>query len=387
MTTVTLADWKPTKNQIKLVNEVLKSGRLTYGPMTRKLEEDFAKLHGKKYAIFTNSGTSSLQVAWHYLKEKYHWKDGDEVIVPAVTFVATVNVILQNKLKPVLVDIDPNTYNIDVSMIERAITEKTRAICPVDLLGQTCDMARIREIADEYDLKVVEDSCETMFVKQKGKVVGSRADIACYSSYLAHIISTGVGGFTTTDDKEAADAMRSMIWHGRDSLYLSIDANRTIPPEQLIHARFKFNRAGYSYRLTEMEAALGIDELARSKEIVKARQANAKYLTKKLAGLEPKIQLPYVAIGADNCWMFYPIVVHEGSRDEFALFLEKKGIQTRWIMPLTNQPVYKKLFKEEDYPEAEYLNNNGLLVGCHHFLEKKDLDYLSEMIHEYFSNW
>ena len=223
---VTLADWKATPKQIKLVNQVVKSGRLTYGKYTRELEEKFAAKHNFKYAIFTNSGTSALQVAWHYMKEINGWKDGSEVIVPAITFVATINVILQNGLKPVLVDVDYDSINIDTNLINGAITDKTVAICPVDLLGRPCDITKIKKIAKKYKLKIIEDSCETMFVKHKnGKVVGSQADIACYSSYLAHIISTGVGGFLCTNNKKWADDCLSMIWHGRDNYYLSVDDN------------------------------------------------------------------------------------------------------------------------------------------------------------------
>lgn len=387
MRNVTLADWKPTKRQKQLVNKVLESGRLTYGPMTQKFEEEFARLHNRKYAIFTNSGTSALQVSLHYLKAKYGWKDGDEVLVPAVTFVATVNVILQNNLKPVLVDVDIATYNVDPRLIEEKITKKTRAIMPVHLLGQPAQMDKIMRIAKKHKLKVVEDSCETMFVKFKGKPVGSQGDIACFSSYLAHIISTGVGGFITTNDKEAHDYMRSLIWHGRDNMYLNIDANNTKNKKALIHARFKFDKSGYSYRATELEAALGIDELARAKQIIKSRQENAEYLFNKLEPLEAVgyISLPTIADGAEHAWMFFPILVRNHSdRDKLALFLEERGVQTRWIMPLTNQPVYASWLKQKDYPRADIVNRFGILLGCHHLLVKKDLKYLVECIEAYF---
>lgn len=381
---VTLAEWMPTEDQVDLVNEVLESGRLTYGPMTMKFERMFADLHNRKHAIFTNSGTSALQVVLDYWKTKYGWADGDEVIVPAVTFVASVNVVLQNRLTPVLVDIDPFHFDIDVSKIREKITKRTRAIMPVHLLGQSCRMDAVMEIAEEFDLKVVEDSCETMFVDYKKKPVGSRGDVACFSSYLAHIISTGVGGFITTNDDEEEKIMRSMIWHGRDNLYMTIDANRNPANlEELIHARFRFNYPGYSYRLTEMEAALGVDELVRSEEIISKRQENAEYLTKKLEKFEDRLRLPIVREEAEHAWMFYPLVV-EGERDELALHLEENKIQTRWIMPLTNQPVYNGMFDEDEYPVADYINKNGLLIGCHHFLEEEDFDYVAEVIGEYY---
>ena len=382
---VTLADWKPTKKQLNNVSKVMKSGRLTYGPFTRELEEKFAQKHDFKHAIFTNSGTSALQVSWHYLKDKHGWKDGSEVLVSAVTFVATINTILQNNLKPVLVDVDWGTYNIDPELIESKITKKTVAICPVNLLGRPVDILAIKKIAKRYNLKIVEDSCETMFVDYPGTVspVGSRADIACYSSYLAHIISTGVGGFICTNSDSAERYMRSMIWHGRDDSYLHIDANKTVPLKDLIHLRFKFAKPGYSYRLTELEAAIGVDEVDRSDEIIYKRNVNADYLNRQLLPLIEKIQLP--KMDEDNAWMFFPIVCNGGvDRDKLCLFLEEKGIQTRMIMPLINQSVYKGLWNPNDYPIAQWLDKKGFLVGIHHYLKRADLDYIAKCISEYF---
>lgn len=386
---VSLADWQPTKRQIKLVNKVIKSGRLTYGNYHRELEEKFAKKHNFKYCIFTNSGTSALQVAWHYLKEINGWKDGDEVLVPSLTFVATVNTLLQNRLKPVLVDVELETFNMDPHLIETKITNRTKAICPVDLLGRPCNMYAIREIANKYHLKIVEDSCETMFVNHQltdhnitTAPVGSLADIAAYSSYLAHIISTGVGGFLCTNNKKWADDMRSMIWHGRDNYYLNIDDAKK-NKKRLLHTRFKFNRVGYSYRLTELEAVIGVDEVNRAEEIIKKRKENAEYLQSLLICFAGNIILP--RLQEDNAWMFFPIVCADHiDRDKLCLFLERRGVQTRYIMPLINQPVYKGMWKEKDYPVADYVNKHGFSIGCHQFLRDSDLRYVAKCFEEYF---
>lgn len=378
-----LADWQPTEKQIENVNKVVKSGRLTYGPFTRELEEKFAKLHNFKYCIFTNSGTSALQVSLAYLKRKFNWNDGDEILVPAVTFVASVNVILENRLKPVLIDIDPKTLNINPSLIEKKLSGETRAIMPVDLLGRPCDIEPIKYLAKKYGLKIIEDSCESMFVKHaNGSIVGSEANIACYSSYLAHIISTGVGGFLCTNDFNWAKDMRSMIWHGRDDYYLSIDDNKK-DKAQLLKTRYRFDKPGYSYRLTEMEAALGVDELDRAKEIIAKRQFNAIALRDSLAEFEEYLELPDTLV--DNAWMFFPIILKRGiDRNNFCLFLENKGIQTRWIMPLINQPVYRGLWNVYDYPVANQLNRKGFLIGVHHFLTTKELKYIADCFKEYF---
>ena len=383
-TLVTLADWWPTKKQKENVLKVLDSGRLTYGPFTKELEEKFAKKHNFKYAIFTNSGTSALEIAWHYLKDKYNWPDGAEVLVPAVTFVATVNVLLHQRLKPVLVDIDPDTFNIDPELIEAKVTKKTVAICPVDLLGRPVDV-EVFKIAKKYKLKVVEDSCETMFVSHSnGKPVGSMADLACYSSYLAHIISTGVGGFLCTNSKKEEEYLRGMIWHGRDSMYYYFDQHKTIN-KRIMQARFRFDKPGYSYRLTEMEAALGVDEVDRAEEIIEKRKENAYFLSDLLIDSTLTEYLSLPSLIEENAWMFFPIVCKDDiDRDKLCLFLEEKGIQTRYIMPLINQPVFKGMWNPKDYPVAGWLDKKGFLIGCHQFLTTEDLKYVAKVLSEFF---
>jgi len=368
---VPVADWKVTKYQKKLVNEVLDSGRLTYGPKTELLEKEFAKIHGRKYALFTNSGTSALQVALHAMKRKYGWKDGSEVIIPALTFMATMNVVLQNNLKPVLCDIDPDTLNIDVE--NAPISDKTVAIIPVHLLGRVADMDKINNLG----LHVIEDSCETMFVKYKGKPVGSHSRVSCFSTYLAHLMNTGVGGFITTDDDELAGTMRSMMFHGRNEKYLSIDDKSSWKN------RFQFDKPGYSYRATEMESALGLDDLKNYKKILKARQYNAGYLIENLKNI-PHLKFP-VGDLENHAFMLFPIIVDK-DRDSLIDFLEKNDIQTRTIMPLTNQAwtMYALGPIEDNYPKTKYVNDHGFLIGCHQYLTKEQLDYVISKIKEFY---
>lgn len=375
MKTITMAEWAVTRKQKKLIKEVLKSGRLTYGDKTRELERRFAEIHGVKHALFTSSGTAALKIALHALKDKHGWKDGDEVIIPAVTFVATMNVVLMNNLKPVLVDIDPNTVNIALAEIEKAISRKTVAILPVHLLGQPAEMKAIMKIAKKHKLKVIEDSCETMFVQ---KVQG---DIACFSTYLAHLLVTGIGGFITTNDDRMAVVMRSMMFHGRDESYLNIDDK----PND-ISKRFWFPRFGYSDRMTELEAALGLGELDDWECMIKKRQDNARYLYDKLSLTMAKngsadVWGPVTNID-NHAFMFFPLLVK--NRDNLMLYLEKQGIQTRTMMPLTTQPLAKPYLKRK-YPGADYINKHGLLIGCHQYLTRKELDYIIESIGDFYA--
>lgn len=368
MNRLTMADWYVTRKQKKLVRQVLRSGRLTYGDKTRELEERFAKLHGVKYALFTSSGTAALKIALHSLKERHGWKDGDEVIIPSVTFVATMNVVLMNNLKPVLVDVDSSTVNINPGLIEQAITKKTRAIMPVHLLGQPTDMKAILQIAKKHKLNVIEDSCETMFVNKV------RGDIACFSTYLAHLLVTGVGGFITTNDKELATIMRSMMFHGRDESYLNIDDK---PSD--ISKRFHFPRFGYSDRMTELEAALGLGELDNWQEMIEQRQSNAIYLTEHLPR---EIWIP-VTDFYKHAFMFFPMLV--ANRDELAKYLEKCCIDTRLMMPLTTQPLVKPYVKGKKFPGADYINKHGLLIGCHQYLDESDLKYIVDCVKEFYA--
>lgn len=371
----------------ELVNEVLLNNRLSYGPMSRKLEADFAKAHGCRFAVLSNSGTSALQIALQTLKELHGWNDGDEVLVPAVTFVATANIVLHNNLTPVFVDVEPDMYGIDPDLIEKAITPKTRAIIPVHLFGMPCDMERIQEIAKAHDLKIVEDSAETMFASHKGRPVGSLGDIGCFSTYVAHILVTGVGGLSTTNNPDYAVCMRSLLNHGRDSIYLSIDDDADLESEELkmvVARRFRFIRRGHSFRVTEMEAALGVAALESADNMISRRRFNANYLTRELSRFEDRLQLPTIRPGCEHSFMMYPIVVREEAKHDLVNFLEQRGVETRDMLPLVNQPVYADIVKEDDFPVAKWINNNGFYVGCHQDLSTVDLSYMVGLFERYY---
>lgn len=372
------------------VNEVLKSGRLTYGKYSQKFENMFAQAHGRKFALVCNSGTSALQVAVHALKNKYKWQDHDEVIIPAITFVASCNVLLQNGLKPVFVDVESKYYEIDPVKIEEAITSKTKAIMAVHLFGHPCEMDPIVKIARQYNLSIIEDSCETVFAKYKGKTVGSWGKVACFSTYAAHTIVTGVGGLATTDDDNLAIYMKSLFNHGRDGIYIAYDDDSGKHGSELfkiVAKRFSFIDIGYSYRITEMEAALGVAQLEESLSIISKSKENAAYLLKGLKNLGDHLQLPYPRPHTEYIYMVFPLVCRQDKvRDKLIYFLEENLIETRFMLPMTNQPVYKKLLKvrEDDYPVAKWINRNGFYIGCHPGLGKSELDYMIDCLYKFF---
>ncbi len=373
----------------QLVMQVLDSHRITYGPMMQKFEADFANLHGCRFGIMSNSGTSALQLGLQAMKEIHGWADGDEVIVPAVTFVATANIVLHNRMVPVLVDVDPIYYGMDSAAIEKAVTRKTRAIIPVHLFGQPADMGPITEIARKHSLKIIEDSAETMFARYNGKPVGNLGDIGCFSTYAAHLVVTGVGGLNTTNNPEYAIKIRSLLNHGRDSIYISIDDDKNVSAEQLrtiVERRFRFVSIGHSFRATEMEAALGLAQLEEAEQNIARRRSNAAFLSRELQRFDNHLQTPQTRLGCDHSFMMYPIVLRNEPKRQLVEALESSGIETRDMLPLTCQPVYGPLlgWREDDYPTAKWINDNGFYVGCHQDLKDGDLEYIVETIETYF---
>jgi perosamine synthetase len=368
----------------KYVNDCLDSNRLSKGKYTIKFEHDFAKMHGCKHGVFCNSGTSALQIALAALKERHCYEDGDEVLVPAITFIATSNVVLQNNLTPVFVDVDPLTFNMDPDKIAEKVTSKTVAIIPVHLFGLPANMPRIMSIANYYGLDVIEDSCETMFSSINGKSVGSFGDMACFSTYVAHLIVGGVGGLVTTNSSKYDEMCRSLMAHGRDSIYTSIDDDDSITKD-MIERRYKFDRVGYSYRCTEIEAAIALSELERWEPNIARRRENATRLTVLLKPFEDKLQLPSIPDGYEHSFMMWPFVCKDGvDRDALLLYMEQRGIETRFMFPLLSQPVYRKLFPgmAEQYPVASRLEKQGAFIGIHQGLTPADMHFIAQVVAE-----
>lgn len=365
------------------MNDALNSNRLSTGKYIRAFENEFARAHDSDHAVMCNSGTSALHIAVAVLKEVGKWRDGDEVLVPAVTFVATANVVLHNNLKPVFVDVDPVYYNIDPSQIKDKITKRTRAILPAHLFGLPCEMDAILNLADRYGLRIIEDSCETMFARYKGRSVGSFGDMACFSTYVAHLLVTGVGGLITTNQEKYATLCRSVLAHGRDSIYLNIDDDDGLLDENrrkaIIERRFSFVRLGHSFRATELEGALGLAQMAQKDRMIRRRRQNAQYLTDQLQKYSALLQLPAAPTHAEHSFMMYPILVKAGvNRGDLVAYLEARDIETRYMLPLINQPIYKKMFGdcEAEYPVARHINRSGFYIGCHQGLTRADLDYV-----------
>jgi dTDP-4-amino-4,6-dideoxygalactose transaminase len=335
------------EDEIRSVVETLKSGWLTTGRKVKNFEEDFAKYVGCGHAVAVNSGTAAL----HLALDAIGISEGDEVIVPAMTFTATAEVVIYFKAIPVLVDCRRDTLNIDTDQIQRAITPRTKAIIPVHFGGQPCAMDRILEIAKQHKLKVIEDAAHALPAAYHGKKVGTIGDITCFSFYATKTITTGEGGMATTDNPEWANRMRVMSLHG-----ISLDAWNRYTEKGSWY--YEIIYPGYKYNLTDIAAALGSEQLKKCDQFCEARRRIAERYDKAFANLA-EIQVPVRVPEIQHAWHIYVIQLElerlRMNRHEFIERLKKEGIGTSvHFIPLHLHPYYRDRFgyKPSDFPNA-----------------------------------
>jgi len=386
-----------TEKSKKLINEILESKRVSSGKHVREFEKKFSQLIGTKEAVALSSGTDAVALALTVLYD-FGAERNDEIIVPALSFVATGNAVLQAGFKPVFVDIEKETLNIDPKKIESAITEKTRAIIAVHLMGKPADMNSIKDIAKKYKLFVIEDAAEAHGTVYKGKNIGTLGDMAAFSLYIAHMITTIEGGIVTTNKPEFAEILRSLRSHGRACKCAQCVLNtnsgycqKRFNNEYGGDIRFIFERIGYSAKMNEIEAAVGLGNIEIYSEILQKRRQNLIYLMSKFKKFKPL--LVSITEGSDEMIgpHAFPVIIQENnnfSRDDLVLYLEKKGIDSRSLflsMP-TQCSGFKFLgYSLGEFPNAEYIGRNGLHIGIHQDIEKEDLDYFIETIEEFLS--
>ncbi len=384
-----------TERSKKLIQEILDLTRVSSGKHVREFEKRFAELIGTKEAVAVSSGTDAVALSLAVLYD-FGAKRGDEIILPALSFVATGNAVLQAGFHPLFVDIDRHTLNIDPLKIEQAITEKTKGILPVHLMGKPAEMDTINDIAKKYDLFVIEDAAEAHGAMYRGKSIGTLGDMAAFSLYLAHIITTVEGGIVVTENPDFAEILRSLRAHGRackcQTCVLNVSSGCC--PKRFQYGtdiRFVFERIGYSCKMNEMEAAIGLGNIDIYYKILEKRRGNLTYIMDKFKKFSPYVisidEEPYEKIGPHA----FPIILQKRvnfTRDEFVDFLEKHGIDTRHLfssMP-TQCPGFNFLgYKEGDFPNAEYIGNNGIHIGVHQGMGKEECDYFIKTVEEFLS--
>ena len=335
------------EDEIEAVVETLRSGWLTTGPKVKQLERDFAEYIGCGDAVAVNSGTAAL----HLALEAVGLKEGDEVVVPSMTFAATAEVVLYFRARPVLVDCEGDTLNMDYLALEEAITPRTKAIIPVHIAGQPCDMDRILEIAGNYKLKVIEDAAHALPASYRGRKVGAIGDITCFSFYVTKPVTTGEGGMATTNNEEYADRMRVMSLHG-----ISKDAWKRYTSEGSWY--YEILSPGYKYNLTDIAAAIGIPQLKKCDGFWEARKRIAGIYNQAFADL-PEIRTPVCQPDVQHAWHLYVIQLElerlSITRAEFIDALKRKNIGTSvHFIPLHLHPYYRDTFgyTAQDFPNA-----------------------------------
>jgi dTDP-4-amino-4,6-dideoxygalactose transaminase len=331
------------------VVETLRSGWLTTGPKAHRFEADFAEYVGCQHAVAVNSATAAL----HLALSAVGLEEGDEVLVPTMTFAATAEVVLYFKARPVLVDCRPETLNLDPDQLEKAITARTKAIMPVHIAGQACDMDRILEIASDYDLRVIEDAAHALPARYREKMIGTLGDITCFSFYATKTITTGEGGMAVTENPEWADRMRIMGLHG-----ISKDAWKRYTAEGSWYYEILY--PGFKYNLTDIAAAIGIEQLKKCTHFWQVRQRYAMLYNEGFQDV-PAIITPYVAPEVQHAWHLYVIQLDlerlRIGRNEFIALLKQEGIGTSvHFIPLHLHPYYRDTFGygPADFPHASF---------------------------------
>jgi dTDP-4-amino-4,6-dideoxygalactose transaminase len=388
---IPFGDINITRKSKTLIAKILDSNRVTCGKYVREFEERFAALIGTREAVAVSSGTDAVALSLAGLYDS-GVKRGDEVVLPALSFVATGNAVLQAGLKPVFVDIERSTLNIDPDRIERALTKKTRVILPVHLMGKPAEMETIQNIARRHKLFIVEDAAEAYGAVYKDRPVGTLGNPAAFSLYAAHMVTTVEGGMVTTDNAKLAQVLRSLRSHGRacKCRSCSININSEYCRKRFKYGRnrdirFIFERIGFSSKMNELEAAVGLGNLERYPRILSQRRKNLLYLMDKFRRFSPYLSIIEEGPGERIGPHAFAVIVNEKSgfsRDELVFFLEKHGIETRSLfssMP-TQCPGFKFLgYKAGEFPAAEYIGENGFHISINQGLRKKHLDYILQI--------
>ena len=356
-------EWLATK-------EPIMSGWLTAGPKVREFEEIFAKRHGVKHAMAVTSATTALHLALVAL----NIQAGDEVIVPAFTWISTANVVIYCGAKVVFVDVDRTTFNIDVNDLKKKITSKTKAIIPVHLFGLCADMDAVKKVAGNIPL--VEDGACAAGAGYKGNAAGSLGTIGCFSFHPRKSVTTGEGGMITTNDDKLAEVISSLRNHGA-----------SISEEQRHHGAKPyilpdFNILGYNYRMTDLQAAVGIVQLKKLDLFIDEREKWAKFYDEALKDIG-WLRTPVVGSEYKHGWQSYVIYIDESkapvSRNDMMEKLQQMGVSTR---PGTHAPhmlnyyAEKYNIKPDDFPGAKDCNNYSMSIPLFNKMTKEDYDYV-----------
>lgn len=343
------------EEELNEVVDCIKSTWITMGPRVEKFEQLTVDYVGVKHGIAVNSGTAALDVALKMI----NIRPGDEVIIPALTYIATANAVLYQHATPVLADIEPRTFNIAPNSVAERITKKTKCIMPIDYGGQGNDYDSLSSIAEEHGIYLVVDGAESFGGEHKGKPLCSYGTVSTTSFHAAKIITSVEGGMIFTNDDELADRARMIRNQGED------------PQKKYYHTLL-----GHNYRMTDLHAAIGIAQFSRLDSIIRKRASIAEYYSKNLKDCTGAITLPYVAPHNRHAWFFYAVLID--NCDAVEQYLNEKGIGIRrgWPLPIHYQPVYKDLLGVCRCPIAEMVAERVMNLPMYYTMTEEEQDYV-----------
>jgi perosamine synthetase len=360
---IPVADTNLNGNELLYLTECVKSGWISSaGSFVGRFEEGFAKAVGCRFGVSCSSGTAALHLALATLGIG----PGDQVIIPAFTMIATANAVSYTGATPVLVDSRPETWNIDVSKIDAKIGPSTRAIIVVHTYGHPVDMDVVLRIAAKHHLHVIEDAAEAHGAEYNGRPIGSLGDVATFSFYANKIVTTGEGGMLTTNNENIAAVARKL----RDHAFSD-------------ERHFWHEYLGFNFRMTNLQAAIGVAQTERLTELVARRRENARLYTSLLQS-QKGLNLPIEETGVKNVFWMYGLLVRKCfgcTRDELRSHLAKRGIETRtFFIPIHFQPIYFDSYRGERYPIAELLCQKGMYLPSGANLSEEDIRYVADSV-------
>jgi perosamine synthetase len=353
------------EEEAQAVLEVVRKGPLTNalgrGPKVLEFEKNYAKFAGVKHAVAVSNGTIALNAALLAVGVK----QGDEVIVPSFTFIATAESVVFAGAKVVFADIDPETYTLSPDAVEQMVTSKTRAILPVDLYGYSADIKSLREIAEKYGLALIEDAAQAHGATYQGKPAGYFADVACWSLYASKNITTGEGGMITTDDDKLDETLRLIRNHGEKEKYTSV-------------------LMGNNYRMPEIEAAIGIVQLEKLSAFVAKRRQNAQQLTKILQQSK-RLKLPTETQNNQHSWYLYTVRLTDSTEEERNLILKalkqkEIGAEAYYVNPVNTMEFYRNNYDSCELPETEKAAKQVFSLPVHPNVTSEQIEYIGKTL-------
>ncbi len=364
-----------TQAEIDEVVDTLRSGWLTTGPKTKRFEREFAEYIGVPHALAVNSATAAM----HLALDAIGLQPDDEVLVPVYTFTATAEVVMHCRARPVFVDVDPVTYNIDPAQLEKHITPKTRAIMVVHIAGLPAEMDAILPIARRYNLAVIEDAAHAFPAKYRGRPIGTIGDLTAFSFYATKTLSTGEGGMLTTANRMYAERAALMTLHG-----ISRDAWKRYSTEGSWY--YEVLQAGYKYNMTDLASAIGLHQLARSEWLLQRRQEIAQRYTEAFSYF-PEVEVPYVPTHVEHTWHLYLLRLHLDqltiTRDVFIQELTKAQIGSSvHFIPLHLHPFYRDTYhlEADNFPVALHAYQRTISLPIYPGMTDNDVEDVIDSI-------